>query len=245
MIGNDKQSAETDSGGETTIHPDSDLILKSTDLLLSGDVLLYRPSNPSIVQQRISSVTNSPYTHAAIYVGDGIIAESVVPAGVTETPLTHSMDGNLCIAVLRSQYVFSDDRPQKLRKFVDAVLACRKLYNFIDVLKFPSQSGAYFNNQLDFIRDNYGKVTSHNEFAEMSFFCSAFVVACYSVVGIIGDTAQVAYQPENFSPGHLHHDPTFGWLLGFLVPKGGSVPKNDPVLVHATHWHDLMSERWW
>ena len=95
MIGNDKQSAETDSGGETTITPDSDLILKSTDLLLCGDVLLYRPSNPSIVQRRISSVTNSPYTHAAIYGGDGIIAQSVVPTGVTETPLTDCMDGNL------------------------------------------------------------------------------------------------------------------------------------------------------
>jgi hypothetical protein len=103
----------------------------------------------------------------------------------------------------------------------------------------------HFDNQLDFIRKNYGKVTSHDEFAEQSFFCSAFVVACYTVVGIIGDSAQVAYQPDNFSPGQLHQDPTFGWLLGFLVPEGGSVPEDDPVLTQATCWRDLMSEWWW
>jgi hypothetical protein len=238
MIGNNDKSEASDQGRELTIPSDSDLIVQQSDLM-PGDVLLYRSRKITIVQRKISEATGSPYTHAAIYLGDGLVAESNVPQGVGERRLADSIKGCRCVAVLRSQLGFAGDRPQKLRAFVDAVLKHKKLYNFTDVLKFKSQSAAYFDNQLDFIFENYGKVTSRDEFAEQSFFCSAFVVACYTVVGIIGDTAQVAYQPENFSPGHLHQDPTFGWLLGFLVPEDGSVLEDDPVLTQATCWRDL------
>ena len=121
--------------------------------------------------------------------------------------LTDSMQGNQCIAVLRSQLGFGGERPRKLNEFVAAVLENRKFYNLIVVARFPKRSAEYFANQLEFVRENYGKVTSHEEFAEQSFFCSAFVVACYAVVGIIGETAQAAYQPNNFSPGHLGKTP--------------------------------------
>ncbi|MCI4680593.1 hypothetical protein K9U39_18025 [Rhodoblastus acidophilus] len=49
----------------------------SLDDLLPGDVLLYRPAGPNAVQRRISATTSSPYTHAAIHLGGGEIAESV------------------------------------------------------------------------------------------------------------------------------------------------------------------------
>ena len=235
-------SAESDAGEGSTVPPESKLIL-NTSHLLPGDVLLFRPLKPNIVQRSISAATGSPYTHAAIYVGDGLIAESVVPDGVVESAIQDSIPGNRCVAVLRSQYVFSKNRAQELRKFVNEVLAREKRYNFADLVKFKSQSGAYFNDQFDFIRTNYGKVTSKSELAERSFFCSAFIVGCYAVVGIIDDTAQVAYQPEFFSPGHLHQDPTFGWLLGYLVPEGGSVPANDPPLA-TTLWSE-QDWRWW
>lgn len=244
MIGDKDKSEPGVEGEEPTIPPDSDLIVQQS-VLMPGDVLLFRSRKITSVQRAISSATGSPYTHAAIYLGDGVVAESNVPLGVGKGALADSIRGSRCVAVLRSQLGFEGDRPRKLRAFVDDVLARGKLYNFNDALKFKSQSAAYFDNELDFIRENYGKVTLYDELAEQRFFCSAFVVACYSVVGIIGDSAQVAYQPNNFSPGHLHQDPTFGWLLGFLVPEGGSVPKDDPVLNQATCWCDLTSYRWW
>jgi hypothetical protein len=86
-------------------------------------------------------------------------------------------------------------RPRKLNEFVAAVLENRKFYNLIAVARFPKRSAEYFANQLEFVRENYGKVTSHEEFAEQSFFCSALVVACYAVVGIIGETARVPPRP--------------------------------------------------
>jgi hypothetical protein len=244
MIGNNKEPTESVLDAESTNSSNSDLVLQPSDLL-PGDLLLYLPRSPNVIQQRISSATGSPYTHSAIYLGSGLIAESGVPFGVTKSALTDSMQGNQCIAVLRSQLGFGGERPRKLNEFVAAVLENRKFYNLIAVARFPKRSAEYFANQLEFVRENYGKVTSHEEFAEQSFFCSAFVVACYAVVGIIGETAQAAYQPNNFSPGHLGEDPTFGWLLGYLVPEGGAFPPDDPLLTRATLWRDCQDARWW
>jgi hypothetical protein len=228
---------------ELTNPPGGDLAIQPSDLL-TGDVLLYRPRKPNVIQKSISSVTLSPYTHAAIYLGAGLVAESVVPFGVAKSSLQDSIQGNQCIAVLRSQYGFSGDRPSQLNDFVAAVLTQKKFYDLIAVAGFSKSSAEYFSNQLEFIRDNYGKLTSSAEFAKQSFFCSAFVVACYAVVGIIDETAQVAYQPEYFSPGHLGKDPTFGWLLGYLVPEGGIIPADHPLLAGAL-WRDHQDCCWW
>lgn len=223
---------------------DGDLILRPSNLL-PGDVLLYRPSTPNAIQRRITSATGSPYTHAAIYIGAGLIAESVVPSGVTKSALRDSLQGTQCIGVLRSQVGFGDDRPERLIRFVDEALQHNRFYDFIALANFSKRSAEYFFNQLEFIRKNYGKVTSHEEYAERSFFCSAFVVACYAAVGVIGETAQVAYEPNNFSPGHLGEDPTFGWLLGYLVAEDGAIPPDDPLLSRTTLWRDVQDARWW
>ena len=244
MIGNKKDPPEGVPHEEPSTPLDSGLALQPS-ALLPGDVLLYRPRSPNVIQRAISSATDSPYTHAAIYLGAGLIAKSGVPFGVTKSALRDSMQGNQCIAVLRSQLGFSGDRPSRLNKFVGAVLEHKKFYDFIAVDSFSKRSADYFVNQLEFVRKNYGEVTSHEEFAEQTFFCSAFVVACYAVAGVIGETAQVAYQPNNFSPGHLSEDPTFGWLLGYLIPEGGAIPPDDPLLTQATLWRDCQDVRWW
>jgi hypothetical protein len=230
-------------------HGSSDraLILATSDLL-PGDVLLYRPVRNSVVQQKISAATNSPYTHVAIYIGDNLIAESVAwPCliGVRKSTIESSMKGSQCVGVLRSQVGFGHDRPGKLTAFVESVIRRKRFYNLIAASKFQRDSEKYFGNQLEFIRENYGTINSHEAFARQSFFCSAFVVACYSVVEIIGQSAQVAYPPNFFSPAGLYKDPTFGWLLGYLLPKGGSIPENDPLLSETTMWRDCKSLRWW
>lgn len=237
MIDKDREQTKEMPEGGSTIPSDSDLIL-SSDNLLPGDVLLYRSSKPGVVGRSISAATDSPYTHAAIYVGDGFIADSIPPKGVSKSLLADTLQGIRCVAVLRSQYGFGADRQSTLVKFVDAVLENRLFYDFKGIGKFRKHSADYFNNQLEFIRKNYGKFTTPDEFSKQRFFCSAFVVACYAVVGIIDECAQVAYQPESFSPGHLYRNPTFGWLLGYLVPEGGTVPSDDPAL-ETTLWRDL------
>lgn len=237
-----------DQGGSTKTRlaapPSNADIIGEADLR-AGDVLLYRPLEPTFFQSKISKATESPYTHAAIYLGDGMIADSGVLNGVTRSEFEASTGGSQCIAVLRSQSVFDDDRAKALNAFVNSVCGAKRSYDFVSAITFTKRSEAYFANQLDFIRDNYGTSKTAGEFAEQAFLCSAFVVACYAVVGIIGDTAQAAYQPQYFAPGHLVEDVTFGWLLGFLVPEGGSVPADDPLLIRATKWRDHQGSRWW
>jgi hypothetical protein len=220
------------------------LVLQPPDLL-PGDVLLYRARKPNVIQRKISSATDSPYTHAAIYIGDDLIAESTIPFGVKKNALKRFLKGSQCVGVLRTQLGFGGDRPHKLSAFIEAVILRGRLYNVSGIATFESKSTEYFDSQLEFIRENYCKINPDEEFSEQCFFCSAFVVACYSVVGVIDETARAAYPPEFFAPGHLHKDSTFGWLLGYLVPEGGSIPEDDPLLLEAMPWQDGLDARWW
>ena len=213
--------------------------------LLPGDVLLYRASGQKFYQKQITEVTGSPYTHAAIFLGNGLVAESNFPYGVAKQSVQKSIEGSGCVAVLRSQLGFGGDRPRQLNEFVDSVLEANRFYDLIGVVTFNKAAKQYQENRLDFIRRNYGEVTSNAEFAKQKFFCSAFVVACYSVAGVIEPSAQVAYVPDMFSPGNLYQDPTFGWVLGYLLPEGGSIPDDDPVQTQGTLWRDLQDLRWW
>ncbi|WP_271518438.1 hypothetical protein [Bradyrhizobium sp. CCBAU 53380] len=238
------EQAQSSHEENSTMLPDCPLLLQPDDLL-PGDTLLYRPRAPTLIQKAISSATDSPYTHVAIFLGNGVVAESMFPGGVRKGDLRELLEDSLCIAVLRTQLGFTEDRPDRLLEFVEAVLGNKKFYNALAAARVPSRNRDYFDNQIEFVRKNYGKVTSTEEFAKQSFFCSAFVVACYSVVGIIGETAQAAYQPNSFAPGHLLDDPSFGWLLGYLIPEGGSLPPDDPLLAIATLWCDNQEARWW
>lgn len=243
MVGNGRTSVENDEDRESATLSDRQMFVQPADLL-PGDILIYRSSKPTVIQRKISDSTDSPYTHAAIYLGNGLVAESNFPKGVRRHEVVKSIKSSRCVAVLRSQIGFGTERSAKLSEFVDSVVGSRKLYDF-SVVNFQKAKNNHFDGLLGHIRENYGKVTSSEEFAQQSFFCSAFVVACYVVVEIIGDTAQVLYEPRAFSPGDLYREPTFGWLLGYLVPDRGSVPVDDPVLIHATRWSDNMSIRWW
>lgn len=220
------------------------LSLKPEDLL-PGDILLFRWSEPDSLARRISAGSGSPYTHAAIYVGDGMIAESVSPEGVVENALAEAICESECVGVLRSQLGFNGERPAALASFVTSVIAEGKPFHRHALVSFTDESRDFFDNALERVRDNYGQVATSAELAARSYFCSGFVVACLQAVGLIGDSAQIAYPPAYFSPAHLHSDPTFGWLLGFLLPPGGSVPHDDPLLAQATRWADIEEEPWW
>ncbi len=214
----------------------------SPDDLLPGDVLLYRPKKPNFVQRKIAEATDGPYTHAAIYLGDGQVAESVPPAGVRRRALTETMNEVEHVAVKRSQCGFSDVRPEKLATFVDETIGAGRFYDFVGAARLPDAYEKYRSNEIDILRQSYGAVRTAEEFAKDAFFCSALVVACYSVVGIVGETAQPIFQPKTFSPTRLYEDVTFGWLLGHIVPEGEAAPEPDPA---QALWRDNMEIKWW
>jgi hypothetical protein len=192
------------------------------------------------------AVTNSPYTHAAIFLGDGKIAESLIPDGVAISDVADSLHGSLCVGVVRTQMGFGGTRQKKLHEFVKAVIAQGLPFHRSALIHFQEASRSFFDQQLEIIRENFGKSVSPEELAARAYFCSGFITACYEAVGIIDESAQAAYPPEFFSPAHLYMDSTFGWVLGYLIPddRVGSIPSDDP-LRFATNWRDHLDIKWW
>jgi len=133
---------------------------------------------------------------------------------------------------------FGSAREAQLNDFVDLVIENGRQYDFVGALAWPHTNRNFLNSQMSNIARRYGEFNTNEEIAKSAFFCSALVVACFTAVNIIGATAQVAYPPSAVSPGGLYTDPTFGWLLGFLVPEGNQVPGDDPILT-VTQWSDI------
>jgi hypothetical protein len=219
--------------------------LVPTDLL-PGDILLYRPATPDRTTQRIMTATDSPYTHAAIFLGDGKIAESLIPDGVAISDVVESLQGSLCVGVVRTQMGFGGARQKKLHEFVKDVIAQGLPFHRSALIHFQQASSSFFDRHLEIIQENFGKSASPEELAARAYFCSGFITACFEAVGIIDESAQAAYPPEFFSPAHLYKDCTFGWVLGYLMPGGGtvSIPSDDP-LRFATNWGDHLDIKWW
>lgn len=214
--------------------------------LLPGDILLYADNPQKWHQRLISKKTGSPYTHAAIYIGNGEIAESTILWGVRKAPLAKSLsslssDGH--IGVLRSQARFDGNRPWDLATFVSKALYRHRWYDWLGVLLIGPRSRKYYRNQLQYIQQNYGTAKATKFSMRGQYFCSAFVVHCYCSVGIIDKTAYIMYPIDILTPASLHRDDTFGWALGFLG-NASSLPATDP-LMKITHWHNVPSCRWW
>jgi hypothetical protein len=228
-----------------------DFLIRLSDLL-AGDILLFRSIDQNPSQKAISYYTKSPYTHAAIHIGNGEIAESKPMAGVQVRELTHPLRGEI-IAVLRSQQVFSERRAAKLRKFVEELLREARDYDFLTALSFAyarlrgsnTKNERFVDDLIDHLKENYGKVNSAEQFAQRAYVCSALVVACYIIPGIIAENAQSAHLPDMFSPGDLYGDATFGWFLGYITPNAEDIPADDPLMTRATPWKDHPELRWW
>jgi hypothetical protein len=193
--------------------------------LLPGDILLFRPFSLKKHHKIISTATETPYTHAAVHLGNKQIVESTSPK-VQIRKLSDVNKKNYVIAVLRSQCGFLKKREAALKHFASKLIEHGALTTG-PAYTFKERKDQFLTQLLNNLERNYGTITSEDEFVKRSYLCSALVVACYTVTGIIGDTAQQAYQPNVFSPGDLHRDPTFGWLLGYII-------KNRRIVLAAT-----------
>lgn len=236
-----KQGSKTAHSGNASAAPKG-LVIDFADLL-PGDILLFRSTDQKKHQKKISAAIGSPYTHAAIYLGDNEIAEAVL-AGARTRQLSDADKEGQVIGVLRSQNGFLKDRAVKLKQFVEGLIQHGPGYDWRGVATFVRRESEFLSTVLDDLRKNYGKVTPDDEFKRRPYFCSAFVVVCYIVTGVIGETAQIAYKPDVFSPASLHEDATFGWVLGYIAHDRQSIPHDDPLL-GMTLWKDHQDMRWW
>jgi hypothetical protein len=208
--------------------------------LLPGDILLHLSLRKKNKKSIISAFTQSPYTHASIYVGRNKIAEAVPPKLRTQC-LESVLTPESCIGVLRSQANFTKRRADTLNNFVECLIKNNTRYDFSGVIKFPKNRKKYQEDIMNSVSTVF--IEQQHETTEAlqkrSYFCSAFVVACYMIVGIIEKSAHASYRHDVLCPADLYRDPTFGWLFGYLVHDINAVPEDDP-LRGITSWNAAL-----
>lgn len=191
--------------------------LVSFEELLPGDILLcYKAAKVDPVGKKITSITESNYTHAAICIDTTTAAESLAIYGVVKTNIQDLVGRYDHIAVFRQPDAWrSDVRVKALNVFIHSLISSRSKYNLGGVLTFKKR---HENHQLSlsdrlkaFFEDQ--SVTSE---AKKNYFCSELVAECFVATGFIAPSAAVVYKSDVTSPGALGRDPTFGTFYGYL-----------------------------
>jgi hypothetical protein len=110
--------------------------------LRPGDFLLHCSADPSFVGRCIRAACKSAYTHASIYLGDGLIAEAVA-CGVQRVKLSRSLPKKGHVAVFRTTNFLKEDA-KALNDFIMQLLRARTPYKWWALLKFLPRSEQHF-----------------------------------------------------------------------------------------------------
>ena len=185
--------------------------LKAFDILLCYG----KDSKKDIIGKKIKKITNSDYVHAAIFIGNGYIAESLVKEGVTKNKIQVLLSRYDYIVVLRHPDIWSEDKEITLNNFISKLNNSE--YNISKVLKFEKNKMKHevsTNSKLEaYFDNNY----TPQEIEKEKYFCSELVVDCFIKVNFISESATVLYQSDIYSPGDLSKDGTFGLFYGYLL----------------------------
>lgn len=205
------------------------------DQLSAGDVLLcYKDAKIDPVGKLIIKVTNSKYTHSAIYLGNKEVIESVT-SGIQKISIDEIVSRYDHIAVFR-QPDWNEDRIKALKLFSDKVLSDGTRYNFSGILKFNINKRQHAQSIYDKLTKFFEENPPSRQPPMSNYFCSELVVDCFAVTGFLSESAQIFYQPNTYSPGDLGNDPTFGTFAGYLtVMINYCIPTTDEFYYSATY----------
>lgn len=207
-----------------------------------GDVVLcHTKISSSLVARKIESATGSEYCHAAIYYGDGMVAESMVKHGVKsggigKTAITDLIKRYDHVTVLRQPDAWvSEDRRRSLQLFIDKAISSKAKYNFSGISKFSKKKGEHETSIQEKLTAFFSNELQPKPVHKHSYFCSEFVADCFIAVGFIDPSAAILYQSDTYSPGDLGKDSTFGTFWGYLSAQDNyKVPNTDYFYHHTT-----------
>lgn len=197
-------------------------ILKIAEIM-PGDVILGRAD---YVGADITDATGSKYTHAAICVDPGWVAEAS-GSRVKKTEIKSLVDQYDYLAVLRQQTGWQENQIVRLRNFVEAAIARKARFNTVGIRNFEQNKEIHEENVMEklheFFQSGAGPAIDRE-----SYFCSELVSAAHVAAGIVSSSMAVAYDPGVLSPADLTENFTFGVFYGYLVPYAGfKIPLDD------------------
>lgn len=184
------------------------------DSITPGDVLLCRCASCG---SDISRVTKSKYTHAAICVRPGYMAE-ISGRSVKETTIKNLLETYDHIAVLHQPDFWSKSTVSRLQSFVATAIERKAKFNYEGLRNFVEQKAIHQENLTTKLHEFFENRHSSPAAKRDSYFCSEFVAAAHVAVGIIEPSAAVVYDPSILAPGDLAQDYTFGIFAGYLIP---------------------------
>lgn len=176
------------------IDPSPPLLLSRADLQ-QADVLFCRGSKRHPSWRLISYASSGNYVHAAVYLGDGKVAESTAE-GVQESDLADVIDRYEYIAVARCPGVNGDpDLQSKVLAFCENHISSGTPYNFIGaalspVFEFVELLRQRFgSHSLRTRRPRNGNRTFCSQFVVDAFVAGGYIPAGYSGSGTSSPTA--------------------------------------------------------
>ncbi len=228
---------------ESTVRTDTD-----SSQLQPGDVLLCRGKTEGVspsayVSSQIAAATSSPYTHAALYLGNEEIVDARVLQGIRVRQLTELIADTQYIAAMRQPGVWDSDRVDRLKAFAKGLNELGAKYNTDAFARYvlepelnrkviwEAHRQAHQDTVMAQIEALFAGPPSPRENPLRKYFCSELVVAAFVHVGYLERGADVIYDPGHMAPGDIPRDHTFGYLVGYMA-KGApfDVPSDDPLL---------------
>lgn len=211
---------------EAAVANTDDLPVLKAQQIKAGDVLLCVADKPDRLTLRIRKQIG-PYTHAAISLGRGRIADAGED-GVTTSPLKELIAWSSRIAVLKG-WIWSPTALKQFRKFVRWAVTQQSVFNFEGMRRAIAAREEHLGNIMNLIRDDSVPEPKSRKSTSPTYFCSEFVVACFADAGLIKGKAKVVFKPDTYTPWMLAQDSIFGEFRGYLLKQGRNVPSEDPL----------------
>jgi hypothetical protein len=203
--------------------PDAASVLK-TDDVCAGDVLLCVLADQDPVTLKLRAKIG-PYTHAAIALGDGRVADANVK-GVTESSLADLSDDCARIAVFRSD-LWDADRLEKLDSFIGELERRGTRFNKRGMMGVLRARAKHVESAMEGLLAYIEAGSLAIDHFKNAFFCSELVVTAFAQVGIIGPKAEQILKPKVYTPPALGQDKVFGLRIGYILQPGQLMPSDD------------------
>lgn len=169
-------------------YPEGGSRVIDTSVIQTGDILLTSPFGPTSMGIRLFSA--SSVSHAAIYLGNDLVAEAVGGSGVQIVTMNEVMEHNTKIIVLRVPGL-SEQQALTIRQFSESKVGVKYNYNGVALMApfmFTRQlcnlnpfSSTFRNDCLNTMAQIQ---LGDDEDAKGKLFCSQFVIEAYNQAGL-------------------------------------------------------------
>jgi hypothetical protein len=186
-------------------------IIRPTDLE-AGDILLCVGEGDLAAE--VTTITHSNYTHAAICYSASEVTD--ISNCVERTPICDFINGFKYVAAFRVPDCWDTMRRNSMQHFIDEKVAANIKYDTKAAMSLMRRQKAHRSQLFEKLTEHFTNGLPPEAHDKTKYICSELVIASLIAAGIWDGAMAIAYQGNTIHPGSMGHDPTFGYLVGFL-----------------------------